>query len=376
MTPSTPEELRAHYLGGARRIVIKIGSSLLAAAPVGQPAAIADELASLRERNIEAVIVTSGAIALGFGVLGFNKRPTDLPSLQAAAAVGQSRLMRNWEHAFAAHGRHIAQILLTHDDFSSRARFLNARHALRALLDHGICPVINENDTVAIDEIKFGDNDQLAAMVCNLVSADALIIYTDVDGLHDADPARGGVRIPLVTDIESQARPVAGHTSASGVGSGGMASKVLAAKNAARYGVPTLVVAGARPGVLRESLEAQDVGTLFVPAGPTIGSRKHWLAYGAKAVGELTVDDGAYRALHQEGRSLLPAGLLQVQGNFGLGAMVSLAHPEKGVFARGLASYSADDLRKICGCRTSDIEALLGYKHFDEVVHRDDLVIL
>ena len=155
-----------------------------------------------------------------------------------------------------------------------------------------------------------------------------------------------------------------------------MAVTRTAAKTAARYGVPTQVVAGAWPGVLRKSLTGQDVGTLFVPAAQTIGSRKHWLAYGARAVGELTVDDGAYRALHEQGCSLLPAGLLQVQGNFGLGAMVSLAHPEKGVFARGLASYSADDLRKICGCRTSDIEALLGYKHFDEVVHRDDLVIL
>lgn len=376
MSTYSPAELRAHYLGRARRVVIKVGSSLLAASPVGMPAAIADELANLGEREVEAVIVSSGAIALGLGVLGLQKRPSDLPSLQAAAAIGQGRLIQNWEHAFSAHGRHVAQILLTHDDLSSRARFLNARHALRALLDAGVCPVINENDTVAIEEIKFGDNDQLAAMVCNLVSADALIICTDVDGLHNADPGKGGVRIPLVTDIEAQARPFASNQSASGVGSGGMASKVLAARNAAHYGVPTVVIPGAKPGALRETLNAQDIGTLFVPEGQSIGSRKHWLAYGAKAAGQLTVDQGAYRAIGQEGRSLLPAGLVQVNGNFGLGAVVSLATSENGVFARGLASYSADDLRKICGCRTSDIEALLGYKYLDEVVHRSDLVIL
>ncbi len=376
MTSKTPLELRKLYLGGAKRIVIKVGSSLLAASPAERPAAIANELNALGDRKIEAVIVSSGAIALGFGVLGLAKRPTDLPSLQAAAAIGQSRLIQHWERAFGAHGKHIAQILLTHDDLSSRSRFLNARHALRALLDAGVHPVINENDTVAVDEIKYGDNDQLAAMICNLVSADAMIIYTDVDGLHDADPAKGGVRIPLVTDVEAQARPVAVASSASGVGSGGMASKVMAAKNAARFGIPTLVVAGARPGILGKALSGEDVGTLFVPDGQSIGSRKHWLAYGAKAAGELHVDDGAYLAVTSKGRSLLPAGLVRVQGEFGVGALVSLVHPEKGVFARGLAGYSSEELGKICGCRSSDIEALLGYKYLDEVVHRDDLVLL
>jgi glutamate 5-kinase len=345
---------------------------------VGQPAAIADELAQLKARGIEAVVVSSGAIALGFGKLGFKTRPTDLPSLQAAAAVGQSRLLKNWEHAFSAHGTNIAQILLTHDDLADRARFLNSRHALRALLNAGIVPVINENDTVATEEIKYGDNDLLAALVCNLVSADALVIYTDVDGLHDADPSNGGVRIPIVTDVDKEARPYAGAAAVakSALGSGGMASKVLAAQNAARFGVATVVVAGSQTGILNRILAGDDVGTLFVPESDAIGSRKHWLAYGGKAAGELVVDAGAYKAISEEGRSLLPAGLVDVRGDFGLGALVAVVDADKGEFARGLASYSAQDLRKLCGCRSSDIRAKLGYKHLDEVVHRDDLVLL
>jgi glutamate 5-kinase len=238
--------------------------------------------------------------------------------------------------------------------------------------------VINENDTVATEEIKYGDNDLLAALVCNLVSADALVIYTDVDGLHTAHPSQGGVRIPLVTDLENEARPFADTSAAakSALGSGGMASKVLAAQNAARFGVATVVVAGTQPGILSRALAGDDVGTLFVPHSDAIGSRKHWLAYGAKVGGELLVDSGAFEAISKMGRSLLPAGLLEVRGDFGLGALVAVVDAEKGEFARGLVSYSAQDLRKLCGCRSSEIRAKLGYKHLDEVVHRDDLVLL
>lgn len=372
---TSPRQL---HLGDAKRIVIKVGSSLLAGSPVGQPAAIADDLDHLRERGIQAVIVSSGAIALGFGVLGYKKRPSDLPSLQAAAAIGQGRLLKNWEHAFSAHGKHIAQILLTHDDLADRARFLNSRHALRVLLDADIVPVINENDTVATDEIKYGDNDLLAALVCNLVSADALVIYTDVNGLHDAHPSRGGIRIPLVTDIDTEALPYADASNErrSELGSGGMASKVLAAQKATRFGVPTVVVPGAQPAVLRAALRGEDVGTLFVPQNDIIGSRKHWLAYGGRPSGALVVDAGACRAVASEGKSLLPAGVVEVRGDFGLGALVTLASADKGEFARGLVSYSAQDLRKLCGCRSSEIKARLGYKYIDEVVHRDDLVLV
>jgi glutamate 5-kinase len=367
---------RIEHLASAKRIVLKVGSSLLAASPAGQPAAIADEIAMLQDRGIETVIVSSGAIALGLHGLGLTKRPTDLPSLQAAAAIGQSRLLQNWEHAFAAHQGCIAQVLLTHDDVSSRVRFLNARHALRALLSAGVVPIVNENDTVAIDEIRYGDNDQLAALVCNLISADALIIYTDVDGLHDADPRHGGVRIPLITDIDGQASPVASTISGSGFGSGGMASKVAAAKNAASFGVPTVVVPGARRGILLSTLTGQDVGTLFVPNAQAISSRKHWIGFGVKPAGQLVVDNGAFEALTKKGGSLLPAGLVDVHSDFGRGALVSLVTSEKTEFARGLVSYSAEDLRKLCGCRSSEIGAILGYAYSGEVVHRDDLVLL
>ncbi len=367
---------RAEHLTSAKRIVLKVGSSLLAASPAGQPAAIADEIAMLKDQGIETVIVSSGAIALGLPGLGLTSRPTELPSLQAAAAIGQSRLVQNWEHAFAAHQTRIAQVLLTHDDVSRRTRFLNARHALRALLSAGVVPIVNENDTVAIDEIRYGDNDQLAAMVCNLVSADALIIYTDVDGLHDKDPRKGGVRIPLITDIDAEANPVAKGTSSSGVGSGGMASKVAAAQSAASFGVPTVVVPGARRGILLSALTGQDVGTLFVPKPQAMSSRKHWIGFGAKPTGRLVVDTGAFEALSKSGGSLLPAGLVEVISEFERGALVSLETPKGGEFARGLVSYSAADLRKLCGCRSDEIGARLGYTYLDEVVHRDDLVLL
>jgi glutamate 5-kinase len=367
---------RSRHLAAAKRVVIKVGSSLLAGSPVGQPAAIADAIEGMATRSKEFVVVSSGAIALGLSPMGLSSRPSDLPRLQAAAAVGQNRLLNNWEHAFSAHGKHIAQILLTHDDMVDRARFLNARHALRALLDAGIVPVVNENDSVAADEIKYGDNDQLAALVCNLISADALVILTDVDGLCDAPPSQGGKRIPLVTDIDSEALPYAGGTTSGGVGSGGMRSKVQAAAVAARFGVATAVVAGKTQGVLARLLAGEDLGTLFVPAESGMSARKHWLAYGPKASGQLVVDDGAKRALVEGGKSLLSAGLKSVKGDFGLGAVVALVDTQGVEFARGLAGYGSDDLRKVAGARSADIESILGYKYLDEVIHRDDLVLL
>ncbi len=257
-------EARRRCLGQAKRIVIKVGSSLLAESPIGQPAAIADELARL-DPSIELIVVSSGAIALGLPIMGIDRRPKELPLLQAAAAIGQSRLVQNWEHAFGVHQRHIAQILLTGDGLNHPERFANAQNALAALLKSRIIPIVNENDTVATTEITFGDNDELAALVCNLVSADALLIYTDVNGLHDADPAKGGKRIPIVTDIETQARPFASSESSSGLGQGGMASKVISAERAAGFCVPTLILPGRERNILSRALAGEDVGTLFVP---------------------------------------------------------------------------------------------------------------
>ncbi len=360
----------------ARRVVVKIGSRLVAESPAGRPAALADQIAVLRRRDIEVVIVSSGAIALGVRQLRLPRRPHELPALQAAASVGQSRLMQHWEHAFAVHDLAIGQVLVTHDDLGDRRRFLSARLTLRALLDHGVVPIINENDTVATEEIKFGDNDQLAALVCNLVSADALVILTDVEGVRDA----AGVRMPIVHDIEREAAPVA-TGSTSGVGSGGMASKVASARIVTRTGVPAVVAPGREPDVLTRVLAGADLGTLFVPGPDVLSARKHWIAYGAKPAGRLIVDGGAARALRDLGKSLLPAGLVAVEGEFELGDTVSIVVAgiagAAGIeIARGLAAYPAADLRKISGLQSAAIEATLGYKSIDEAIHRDDLVIL
>jgi len=358
-------------LVGAKRIVVKIGSRLLADSPAMRPAAIADQVLEQRRRGVEVVIVSSGAIALGVRALGLPQRPTEMPALQAAAAIGQSRLMQHWEHGFAAHGVLIGQVLVTHDDLGDRRRFLSARLTLRALLDAGVVPIINENDTVATEEIKFGDNDQLAALVCNLVSADLLVILTDVEGVRDAT----GVRMPIVRDIEREAAPVAGG-STSGVGSGGMASKVGSARIVTRTGVPAVVAPGREPDVIGRVLAGADVGTLFVPAASVLSSRKHWIAYGAKPAGRITVDDGAARALRHGGKSLLPAGIVAVDGDFELGDTVAIVTGDHTELARGLVAYPASDLRKIQGLQSAAIESRLGYKGLDEAIHRDDLVIL
>ena len=358
-------------LGAVKRVVVKLGSRLLAENPASRPATIADQVAELRKRGVEIVIVSSGAIALGMRRLRIAARPHELPALQAAAAVGQSRLMQHWEHAFAAHDIAIGQVLLTHDDLGDRRRFLSARLTLRALLDHAVVPIINENDTVATEEIKFGDNDQLAALVCNLVSADALVILTDVEGVRDA----AGVRMPIVHDIDREAAPVAG-ASTSGVGSGGMASKVGSARIVTLTGMPAVVAPGREPDVITRVLAGDDLGTLFVPGDETLSSRKHWIAYGTKPAGKLVVDDGAARALVENNKSLLPAGITRVDGEFELGDMVSVTSAAGVELARGLVAYPAHELRKISGLQSAAIEARLGYKGIDEAIHRDDLVIL
>ncbi len=358
-------------LRGVRRVVVKLGSRLVAEAPASRPAAIADQACALRARGVEVVIVSSGAIALGVRRLGLASRPSELSGLQAAAAVGQSRLMQHWEHAFAAHDVAIGQVLVTHDDLADRRRFLSARLTLRALLDHKVVPIINENDTVASDEIKFGDNDQLAALVVNLVSADALVILTDVEGVRDA----GGARMPIVRDIEREAAPVAGG-STSGVGSGGMISKVGSARAVTRTGVPAIVAPGREPDAIVRVLDGADLGTLFVAADAPLSRRKHWIAYGGKPAGRLVVDAGAARAEQSSGKSLLPAGIVALEGEFELGDTVAVATEKGAEIARGLVAYPSRELREILGLQSAAIESRLGYKGQPEVIHRDDLVIL
>jgi glutamate 5-kinase len=363
-------------LARARRVVIKVGSRLISEDPAGRTAAIAAEIAGLRrDLELECVVVSSGAIALGRQILDMHERPHELPRLQAVAAIGQGRLLQTWERAFAAHHLAVGQVLLTHDDVSDRSRFLSARHALFALLELGAVPVINENDTVATDEIKFGDNDRLAALVCNLVGADALVMLTDVDGLHDAHPREGGHRIPLVRNVDREAVPVAGGTSG-GTGSGGMASKVQAAKIAGRSGVVTVVAPGRYADVVTRVLAGDDLGTLFLPSEERLASRKHWIAFAVRPSGAVVVDAGARAALVERRKSLLPSGVREVRGRFAAGDPVSVLAEDGSEFARGLTAYTSDEVERIRGKRSGEIELILGYKNLDEIIHRDDLVIL
>jgi glutamate 5-kinase len=372
----TRAELAAHFAaGGHRVVVIKIGSRLLAEDPDARVAVLAAEARALADRGIRAVIVTSGAIALGVRRLGLAERPRDMPGLQAAAAVGQGRLIHVYDRALAAAELPCAQVLLTHDDVRDRRRYLNARHALGELLRLGAVPVINENDTVSVDEIKFGDNDRLAALVTSLVEADALVILTDVAGLYDGDPAAGATLIPEVRDIDREAAPVAGGTR-SGVGTGGMASKVEAARVAGRFGVPTFVASGRRERPVTTLLDGAPDGTVFWPSVTRLQSRKHWIAYALKPRGALVVDAGARRALVDGKKSLLPSGVRAVQGRFGAGDAVSVVDDAGAEFARGLCAFDADEVEKIVGRKSTEIEAALGYRAALEVIHRDDLVLL
>jgi glutamate 5-kinase len=362
-------------LGAARRVVIKIGSRLIAEDSDGNTALLAAEARALRARGVDVVIVTSGAIALGWRRLGLDEKPRTIPGLQAAAAVGQGRLMHAWERALAAESLVAGQVLLTHDDVRNRRRYLNARLAFAELLRAGAVPVVNENDTVSVDEIKFGDNDRLAALCTSLVEADALVILTDVDGLFDGDPARGAKLIPEVRDIDKEAVSVAGG-SVSGVGTGGMASKVEAARIAGRFGVVTLVASGRRARPVTSLLAGEDAGTVFWPSVTRLQSRKHWIAYALKPAGSLVVDAGARRALVDGKKSLLPSGIKRVGGRFGAGDPVSVVDESGVEFARGLCAFDADEVERIAGRRSSELAALLGYLPAEEVIHRDDLVLL
>jgi glutamate 5-kinase len=364
-------------LKSAKRVVVKIGSRLLAEETDARVAVLASEAKALRDRSVDVVIVTSGAIALGWRRLGYSEKPRTIPGLQAAAAVGQGHLIHAYQRALAAHGLAAGQVLLTHDDVRNRRRYLNARLAFAELLRAGAVPVVNENDTVSVDEIKFGDNDRLAALCTSLIEADALVILTDVDGLHDGDPAAGAPLIAEVRDIDREAVAVAGGSSGN-VGTGGMASKVQAAKIAARFGVVTVVASGRRDRPVTSILDGTDAGTVFWPS-PSVDrlqARKHWLAYALKPAGTLVVDAGARRALVDGKKSLLPSGVKRVEGRFGAGDPVRVVDEAGGEFARGLCAFDAEEIEKIAGRRSADLPALLGYAAADEVIHRDDLVLL
>jgi len=367
---------RAKLLKGARRVVIKIGSAVLA----GDNdifTRIAGDVASLKSEGREVVIVTSGAVALGMQALGLSKRPATIPETQAVASAGQLNLMFNYKKAFTEAKLLMGQVLLTHDDFLDRKRFLNARNTALTLLGMGIVPVINENDAVATEEIKLGDNDELSALVTNLVNADILIILTDIDGLYDKDPRVGSdaVRIPLVSDVDELCTD--DTCSVPGpLGSGGMRSKTAAAKMAAHFGVATIVASGLHRDVISNIFTGGSVGTFFMPAERRLTSRKHWIAFSSRPTGWVTVDAGARKALLEGKKSLLPSGIIDVEGAFETGEVIRCVDTEGMEFARGLTNYSSEEIERIKGFKSREIEEKLGYKVYDEVIHRDNLVVL
>jgi glutamate 5-kinase len=355
-------------LRDCKRLVVKIGSSALCANG-GRFAEVAEQVATQMKAGRKIVLVSSGAVALGRERLGLLERPKKVSLLQAAAATGQSLLMRAYEDAFEPHGIHVAQVLLTHDVVTDRDRYLHARQAIDELLKLGVVPIINENDTVSIDELRFGDNDQLAAMVCTLVGADLLVLLSDVTGILDDQNARVSL-VREVVDIEGFIRPPEGD-----VGLGGMQSKVEAARRATLHGLPVVVGPAASADFLGALMRGEDVGTLLLPHGSPLPSRKHWIAYTLKPRGRIIVDAGACRALQKRKSSLLPAGVVSVSGSFAAGDAVSIVSESGTELARGLARYSADEVGLLAGGHSQQIAERIGNHTGDEIVHRDDIVL-
>ena len=372
--------MHQQVLTSCKRVVVKIGSSLVASANGGlrldRIGRLAEEFGRLQAQNRQLVLVSSGAIVAGISHLALKSYPQEVPLQQAAAAVGQSRLMRAYEMAFEKPGCKIAQILLTHQDLADRRRFLNARHTLTTLLQFGVIPIINENDTVATEEIRFGDNDALAGQIAHLVDADLLVILSDVNGLYEEDPHLNpsAKLIPMVPTITKQIENLAG-ASRTQASRGGMVTKIRAAKQAGRFGVPTLLLNGETPNALGKALEGKPSGTFFASNQSSLTHRKQWIAFTLRPKGEITLDEGAVAALVLRGKSLLASGILSVKGTFLPGDPVSCTTKEGIVFAQGLSNYSAESLQRIKGKQTSEIQQLLGAREYEEVIHRDNLAL-
>lgn len=373
--------MRSELFGSVRRLVVKIGSRVLTTPDndldrerIGRLAA---EIEQLHRSGREVVLVSSGAVAAGRGEIGSKERQLTIPQKQAAAAVGQPRLMKAYEEALGSYGIKVAQILLTREDLADRQRFLNARATLDTLLACGIVPIINENDTVVVEEIKFGDNDNLSALVTNLSESNLLVILTDIDGFFDRDPRLNpdARLVPLVRGITREIEQAAGG-SGSAVGTGGMATKIAAAKKAGRNGVPTLMANGRESRVLARLMAGEELGTLFLPSGESLNRRKHWIAYTLRPRGRVIIDAGAAKVLRQHGRSLLPSGIVAVEGDFERGACVRVCTRDGVEIGRGVVDYSSRECRLILGHRSSEMEDILGYRYGDEVIHRDNLVVL
>ncbi|MEN8176483.1 MAG: glutamate 5-kinase [Pseudomonadota bacterium] len=366
---------------GTRRWVVKIGSALLTADGRGLEretlSAWVDQMVAWVRSGGELVIVSSGAVAEGMSRMGWRHRPRTLHHLQAAAAIGQMGLIRAWETCFAKRGLHTAQVLLTHEDLTSRRRYLNARSTLRTLLELGTVPVVNENDTVANEELRFGDNDTLAALVGNLMEADLVVLLTDQPGLYDGDPRHNpDARLIGEARVDDPRLDSWAGGSAGGLGRGGMVTKIGAARLAARSGTPTVIASGGQANILEQIARGDSVGTLLIPSQAPETARKRWLASHLRVRGTLALDPGAVRVLRDSGKSLLAVGVKRVSGDFERGEVVSCVDEDGREVARGLANYSAGESRRIQGQPSSRIESILGYIDDEELIHRDNLVLI
>lgn len=372
------EEVRNFQL--FKRVVVKVGSSSITH-PTGKPdlfqiESLARQLADLYNQGKDVILVTSGAIGTGVGKLGLDERPKTIPEKQAAAAVGQGVLMHIYGKIFAEYGVTVGQVLLTREDFSDRRRFLNARNAMHALFQYGVIPIINENDTVAVDEIKVGENDSLSAMVASLIDAEMLILLTDVEGLYTADPRKNksATLIREIKEITPEIESLAGG-SGSKHGTGGMSTKLQAARIAMHSGVITVLASLKEKDIIRRVMSGAEVGTVFWPTENKLENKKRWIAYGATVYGKIFVDEGAARALVKQGKSLLPSGVTGVEGTFEMGNTISIVDPDGKEIGRGITYYSSDEISRIKGAQTREIPRILGYKDYDEVVHRNNLVL-
>lgn len=371
--------IRKSALQHVKKVLIKIGSAVLTGADgldlqiIEQ---LVDEIAELTRKGYHVVVVTSGAIASGKHRMGISGPLKSMPQKQAAAAIGQGRLMRVYSNAFAKHGIYVAQILLTMSDLTDRKRFLNIRNTLSTLMEWGVIAVINENDSVAVDEIKFGDNDHLAAMIANITETHLLINLTSTEGLYDKNPtlSKKAKVISLVQEIteEIEAAATADTTS---VGMGGMKSKVIAARKVTAFGIPYIIAPGKEKGILQAVIAGKDKGTLFLPMSDHLKSRKYWIAFTLRSRGKLIIDDGARVAIVEQGKSLLPSGIIGVEGNFDVGDPVACVDQNGVALAKGLVNYGSQEIQKIMGLKSSKIEQVLGHKDYDEVIHRDNMAV-
>lgn len=380
LTAAEASKLRLAHLHEVKRVVVKVGSAVLTAEDglnhqvIGQ---LVDELAFLRSTGREVILVSSGAVAVGRSKLSLWHPVLSLREKQAAAAVGQAGLMRQYEKKFALKNLRVAQVLLTHGDLAHRERYRNIQNTITSLLDWGVVPIVNENDTVSVEELRFGDNDTLGALVTNIIGADIFICLTDVDSLYTANPVTdpSAESVHTVESVTDDVCNMAGH-SGSSLGTGGMRSKIMAARMVAARGGHSFIGPGRQAGIIQQLFDGDMVGTFFLPNEENVKllSRKHWIAYTLRPKGTLVLDEGACRAIQRRGSSLLPVGILEVRGEFSQGEAVECISPQGEKIGAGLVNYKAAEIEKLRGCQTSDIKEILGYKNSDEIIHRNDFV--